>query len=407
MKLRQAEGGRIDPDNPYPKDPTDWIPATLHPAGYACLMYMLYRMGNYDGMIVMAHVLQAGLDALVCLLIFLFARNIFGRRAGILAAVIYAFLPPAIFLTLPLLPDAYMRFFMALVLCLASFAGPRRWWILLVTGAAIGLACQFRPQFLLLPPVLFLALWAWRRQFWTTVAWTAGMVLVELAVMVPWVLWTKSATGTALLTTTAAGGGMYESLGEIPDNPWGIVLHDSWVEQDARKRGFSSAWSVKANTFYRRRFLECVAEKPGLYARLVFLHRLPVALAPPYVLRPKPKPGEFSFSGVRIREGLTKWGVVRKYPIQVLKHLWREIIMLVISGMLTLSLLMTIVFGWARWSRAVWLLLPWAYTVSTICMIKVVDPRNISAVLIVQTVAMAVMLIRFRDRRQEKVVQER
>lgn len=406
MKLRQAAGGRIDPDNPYPKDPAGWIPATLHPPGYACLMYMLYRMGNYDGMIVMGHVLQAGLDALVCLLIFLFARNIFGRRAGILAAVIYAFLPPAILLTLPLLPDAYIRFFMALVLCLASYAGPRRGWMLLVTGAAIGLACQFRPGFLLLPAALFIALWAWRRQFWTTLAWTTGMVLVELLVMAPWMLWTKSATGTALLTTTSAGGTMYQSLGEIPDNPWGIVLHDAWVDRDARKRGFGTAWSVEANAFYRRRFLECVAEKPGFYARLVFLHRLPLALVPPYIVRPKPKEGEFSFSRYRIEEGLSKWQVIRKYPLAFVKARWGELCLFAVSGVLFVGLIVGIAVTVRDWRRCLWLILPWAYPVCSICLIKQVEARNVSSILAVQSVALAIVLVWSRDRRQRKVVQE-
>lgn len=400
MKARQAEGGRVDPDHRYPADPTGWIPSTKRPAGYPVLLYLLYRIGNYDGMIFLLHALQALLDSLTCVLLFAFARNVFDRRVGLWSAWIYAFLPPAVFLTLPILPDAMGRFLLALVLCMASYARPGRGWMLLVAGGVCGLASQFRPEFLLLPVGLFLALWAWRRRFWSTLGWTAGMQVAVVVMLVPWMVWTWRATGTMLLTCTTSGGTAYESLGEDPKNRWGIVLSDEWLIEDAVKRGYPTAWCHDADVFYRRQFIEHLREDPVYYLRLVLVHRLPLALAPPYQVFQEDPDSEFRFSKVMQKEGLSRWGVVRKYPMKVVARFGPRLIMLGLSGLLTLNLFWVLVAMRRRWRQMAWLLVPWLYVVGTMVLLKFVEPRNVSGVLVVQTVALALTAIALVDRRR-------
>jgi 4-amino-4-deoxy-L-arabinose transferase-like glycosyltransferase len=399
MKQRQLAGGRVDTQHPYPTRTTGWMPATFHPAGYSWLLYLFYKIGNYNGMLLLMRFLQAGLDAMVCLLIFLFARNVFDRRIGLWAAWVYAILPPAIVQSTSFMPDSLNCFFMALVLWLSSYAHVRRNWVLLLAGSAVGLACNFRSEYLLLPGAVLLILWVDQRRFWVPIAWTAGMVATMLLMLVPWMLWTHSATGKALITSTGAGVTMYEALGENPNNPWNVVLNDAWVDEDARKRGFTTAWSIQADSFYRGLFRKCVAEHPGYYAKTVLFYRLPFALSPPYEVRDPEAKKEFSFGKINQKEGLTRWGVVYKYPLIVLRYMWREVLMMILSALLLLNFVGLVLVRWRDYRQLAWLVLPWAYTVSLICLTAPVYPRYVVAILIVQTVALAMTIVLLSDRR--------
>jgi 4-amino-4-deoxy-L-arabinose transferase-like glycosyltransferase len=398
MQSRQAEGQRIDRGHPYPQAPEGWLPATNHPAGYAAFLYGLYLLANYDGLVVGAHVIQIVADALACALIFLFAGNLFDRRIAIWSAWVYALLPPAIVMSSCfLLPDALCRFLMILVLCLASYAVPGRGWMLVPAGAALGLACHFRPDFLLLPVALVPVLWAWRRRLWTTLAWMAGMAAAFLIVMSPWLAWTQSVIGKPLLSTTAGGGSMYEALGQAP-NRWGILADDTWLARDAVKNGLSSPWSLEGDLYYSRRFRQCVAQAPAEYAKLVLVYRLPMALAPPYILPRDPARAKVSLMKFREDEGLSYWGVIRRYPGVVLRNYWLPLSMSAVSGILTLSLLVVAIARRRDWRYVLWLLFPWAYIVGSMCMVKQIEPRNVSPVLVVQAVALAVVMASLADR---------
>jgi 4-amino-4-deoxy-L-arabinose transferase-like glycosyltransferase len=339
---------------------------------------------------------------MVCLLIFLFARNVFDRRIGLWAAWVYAVLPPVIVQSTCFMPDSLNCFLMALVLWLSSYAHVGRNWVLLLAGFAVGLASNFRPEFLLLPGAVFLILWVDQRRFWVPIAWTTGMVATMLLMLVPWMMWTHSATGKALIASTGAGVTMYEALGETPNNPWNVVLGDGWVDEDARKRGFTTAWSVEANSFYRGLFRECVAEHPGYYAKTVLFYRLPLALVPPYVVeRSAESKREFNFTDMREKEGLTHWGVVRKYPFTVLRYMWCEVLMAALSAAFFVNFVGLILVRWRYYRQLVWLVLPWAYTVSSICLTAPVYPRYVVAILVVQTVALAMTIVLLSDRRRK------
>lgn len=392
MRQREAEGGRVDREHPYPKSPIGWIPAVVHPAGYSWLLYPLYRLGNFSGMISSARVLQIVTDSLVCVLAFLFARNIFGAPVGRLAAWLYAFCPAMIYLCQTILPDAYHGFFAGSILCLASFATPRRGAWLLAAGAATGLACHFRSEYQLMPLVIFLiVLLNWRR-FVPSVAWSAGMTAVMLIVLAPWALWTKQVSGHAQFGGVGAWSGMYVGIGEDPQNPWGIVMNEPWLTQDAINRGFESHISHEANQEYKKLCWQYVRQYPGRYARCILVNRLPLAFATPHLTTNRTTSGEFSFTKYLVEEGLTRWGVIRKYPGKVVKYMGPQLAMSAVSALLTLSLLVTLVVFRREWRRVAWLVIPWGYTVGTVVLIKSIEPRNMAPPLFVQTVALAIVV---------------
>ena len=102
MKQREAAGGKVDREHPFPKDVKGWPPGTRHPHGYGTLVWLFYSVFNYTGSLWALHLTQIFADAVACLFVFLFARNVFDTRIGVIAAWLYALCPPAVFLSIDL-----------------------------------------------------------------------------------------------------------------------------------------------------------------------------------------------------------------------------------------------------------------------------------------------------------------
>jgi hypothetical protein len=98
LKSHEDAGTRVSSKDPFPPDPSGWIPATFHPPGYSLLLVLLYEIGNYSAMLWWVLRIQTILDALTCLLVYVFVRNVFGRDSGLIAVWIYAMLPAPILL---------------------------------------------------------------------------------------------------------------------------------------------------------------------------------------------------------------------------------------------------------------------------------------------------------------------
>jgi 4-amino-4-deoxy-L-arabinose transferase-like glycosyltransferase len=396
-RARQASGGRIDAEHPYPLSAQGYVPGTLHPPGYSLLLWGYYVIGNFDGMVMLMRITSALLDASVCVLLFIFMRNILGVAPALVAGWVWVFLPAPLLLLLTLKPDAFVCFFAALILCLASYTRlgrPEAW---VATGAAVGVAFYFRPEFLAWPAVLFVCAWIDSGRLWRSVAGAAMLGITMLVLLSPWVLWTHHATGRLVLSTSSTGGSMYEALGEDPANPWGVTLDDAWLDRDARNRGFATAWSPAADQFYRKLYWQCVREHPGFWARNLVFNRLPVAVIPPY--EPPSRDWRF-FSDYRQREGLTRWGVVMKHPVAVLKHKGPAMLTAILSGLLVMAMLTTAVVERRRWRQVTWLVLPWLFVIAVMSLVKQVEPRNVAGTLVVLASAAGVAIEHFIACRQ-------
>lgn len=405
MKARESEGGRVDREHPFPRSTQGWAPGTRHPFGYGTLVYVYYSLLNYRGTLWALHITQIFADSLACLMVFAFARNVFGAGVGVVAAWLYALCPPMIFLCQDLIPDAFHGFFIASVLALASRVPKRGLQSALLAGATLGLACYFRTEYILLPGALFVAFWATSRKLTTAIVSSAGLTASMLFVLLPWALWNRSVIGQFRFTTTTGGGGLYECLGEDPNNAWGIVFDDSWISDDASKRGLGSPWGPEADAFYKAKFKEYVLKYPRSYAGIVLKQRLPLALAPPYDTGKRTTRDEFNFTMYKTSEGLTRWGVVKKYPLRVLKYMWPQVAMLGYSAMLTLCVFFAVVTNLRELGRAAWVFMPWFYTVASISLFKGIEARNLAPTIVPAVVAMAYVGVtyaaRFRDGKPE------
>jgi len=391
LKELDARGQSVGGQNAYPPSTKGWRPSTLHPPGYTFPQLMLYKLFNYRGMILGMHGLQAIADAAACIFIFVFGRNLFNAEVGRVAAWAFAFMPAAVLVCAELLPDGFHCMFTALVLALASTAMHGRPWLLIPTGIAIGVACMFRTEYLLMGLPLFLMIWAARGRFWSSLAWTAGMGLGMLIALLPWAFWTWQVLGTPKLATTGGGGQLYVGLGEDTGNPWGIHSDELWLSEDARRRGFPVYYTLEGDRTYKKLFGEYVRQYPLRYARLVLVHRLPLALAAPFMTSYRADYQGFNFRKYHLEEGLSRWGVLSKYPGQFVKYMWKYLVMAAVSGTLTLLLIGVVIARWRDWRRMIWLLLPWGYTVGMMSLVKQIEPRNVVSILVVECVAIGVI----------------
>ncbi len=407
MGEREAAGGRVDREHPFPKNSEGWLPGTRHPHGYGTLIYLIYSVSNYTPTLWVMHFIQILADAAACIFVFIFVRNVFEAPVARVASWLYALCPPAIFLSLDLLPDAFHGFFVSMVLASASFMPSRGVRFACLTGAALGIASYFRPEYILLPAVLCVCYWAASRCLVRSLGCATATVGMMLLIQLPWAFWMKSVTGNFRFTSTTTGGGLYSCLGEDPGNPWGIVSTDGWIYEDARKKGFTSAWSVEADRYYAARFREYVRAHPARYAKTVLTLRLPLALATPYDTGNRSTRSEFNFTKYRVEEGLTRWGVVKKYPLTVLRYMWPQFAMLAYSGMLTLCVAAAIILRFREWRGLVWIVLPWAYPIVTITLFKAVEPRNMAPTLVPALTAAAIVLWTAWDRALARFVDAR
>lgn len=143
---------------------------------------------------------------------------------------------------------------------------------MIAAGLLIGLAYNFRPEFLVyglsLAGCLLLYL-ARHGRFKADCKGILVYVAVMLACTIPWLFYTGSVLDRPSISSTNGGGTMYLGLGIRQDNPWGIVDSDEFVENIAAQLEFGSAWSEKANRHFKTEFVNAVQDYP-----LAFVDRI-------------------------------------------------------------------------------------------------------------------------------------
>jgi hypothetical protein len=144
----------------------------------------------------------------------------------------------------------------------------------IVAGLLMGLAQNFRTEFVLLPPLLLMCCIALRyfgnltipsmRPLWL-------FTVTAFALQLPWALFYHANTGRYSLTESNFGHVMYVSLGSDPKNPWGIEGNDAAAMQAVRDAGYPfSSLSEQGNQLLRRIVLQDVKDHPfGLIGRTV------------------------------------------------------------------------------------------------------------------------------------------
>lgn len=131
------------------------------------------------------------LSSLTCLLVGLSVARVFNRRAGLIAAVLLALMPGHAYYAMHLLSEVPFGFWLALAVYLSVVAMQRaqRWaWVYAAAGLCWGMAILTKPQFVLLAPLLGLAVCVvlLRQHAWRPLLASAICVAAAAALVMPW-----------------------------------------------------------------------------------------------------------------------------------------------------------------------------------------------------------------------------
>ncbi len=245
---------------------------------YPFFLALIYRVFGIN--LFWARLIQAGLGALSCGVLFFLGQWLFDRRAGLIAGVLMAVYPLFIYFDGELL-IAVLLLFLILVGFLTLFLAWRkdRHWFL--PGLIFGLAAIARPNVLLF--VLSLVFWfrfEYRREFWRR---AVPFFLCLLVPILPVTVRNYLKSGKLVLIAWQGGTNFYIGNNELSDGTTAIVpgTRASWwggyndVKIGAEKalgRELSGAeidrfWFRKGLEFWRTRTVKAL----GLTLRKVYL----------------------------------------------------------------------------------------------------------------------------------------
>jgi len=191
--------------------------------GYPYALALLYRFVTSS--IEAVYVVQLGLGLLNIVLIHRLAALAFGRRAGLVAAILAALYASFPFLETKVMSPIFGLTLQLLSLVLLVAARSRGgWWRWLIAGILLGLASLVRPESLLAAPfILFwMAAWSGRRRGWLDLA---PLALPAAALLAGWGL----AILPAAIHNVRTGGGS-----TLISSQGGITFYQS---NNARARG--------------------------------------------------------------------------------------------------------------------------------------------------------------------------
>jgi 4-amino-4-deoxy-L-arabinose transferase-like glycosyltransferase len=211
-----------------------WQPEVYEPVGESVVLAGLWEVTGSERFLP-EQILRIVLDALAALLVYRIAMRLFKRRrAALLAAALYAVYPPIAHMTISPYEDFWaIDITIAIVATyLEAVHSSHRWHWLVACGVITGLGCYFRPNVLILPAILALALvprTGVRRALRDGLAVTALAALL----LVPWTIRNYDVFHR-FVPVRGIGFAMWEGLGEA-HNSFGAVLNEEVVIAEVKK----------------------------------------------------------------------------------------------------------------------------------------------------------------------------
>jgi len=202
-------------------------PAAVRGPAYPYLLGAVYAVS--DDSIAAGRLAGAALGALAVLLLYLIAKRVWGRRIGLVAAVMAAVFPPLVLLSRELLSESlFIALELGALLCVLSFrrSGGALGWAA-GAGALCGLAVLTRNTGIVLLLAAALGTWSLRpRLRWR--AWRAPLLVLACAALViaPWTARNAIEFGRFVPVTTSAGIAAVGTYNE--DSFAAAATHGAW-----------------------------------------------------------------------------------------------------------------------------------------------------------------------------------
>ncbi len=315
----RAESFRVTPETAGPLEPHGVRAETLHPPGMALLIAGANRLFGIPADLPV-QLLYLIVDSATAVLVGWIAGVTLGSRVGFASGLAYALFPPSAYMAIAKLPTGIFPMFIAGSLACAlqglRQSGRRRWRWYAGSGLVLGLGGYFRPDYVLMPILVGLGLWAYSRRFWHSFKATALAQVLVFVVLLPWAYRNHAVFDRWIFTSTSAGGTMINGLGTFR-NPWGFGPRDEDREKEAAAVGIDSAWSPDADAHFRKVFVRSIREHPGgFWMRM--LYRAPAAVATPFDLGFTNPWRTHGFTELR-KEGQDRYSFFREHPGYVLR----------------------------------------------------------------------------------------
>lgn len=179
-----------------------------------------------------------------------------------------------LFLTLPITalmsvkwPDAIVLFLVFyLVVSIYKYNSTKKVKYLIYGALYIGIAYNFRSEFLILLPLMFLGLLLIKkldRKYF--------FLMLSYLLILPWGIRNQIETSEFSLSASNGGAVAYISLGQLPNNEWGIKPFDPTAYKIADSLGFKSPYTNDADRYFKSLFWDEVTKKPiEFFKKLAF-----------------------------------------------------------------------------------------------------------------------------------------
>lgn len=138
------------------------------------------------------------------------------------------------------------------------------------SGFFFGIILNFRSEYLLFPIFLFFfSLVFHRSEIKNILKFSIISLIISLILILPWGIRNYSATGKFSLSATNGGTVAYISLGQLPNNDWGIIPIDQTAYNLARENGINNPYSFEGDSLLKKEFLNAIKSEPIEYSKKV------------------------------------------------------------------------------------------------------------------------------------------
>jgi 4-amino-4-deoxy-L-arabinose transferase-like glycosyltransferase len=323
---------RITPSTAPRIDPSTLVPEMLHPPGMAILNAAVHFL---TGMPVDFPIQFFGafLDTITACLVYWVAATFLQPKIGFVAGLLYAFYPPqAASVTILRSPEGFLSFFvvgcLVCILQMSRSTGKARIAWCVGAGSLLGVGSYLRPDYLLAPVVVGLALWIFTRQFWRSLVAMIAVQIMALLILLPWAYRNHQLCDRWIFTSTSVGGTLVTGLGQYR-NPWGFGGRDEDRAAESRAHGFVSPWSPEADLYFREVFWNSIRSSPSGYLMSV-VKRLPMMLISPQSFGYE-NPNKTQRMGEARKHGRELFDVIKSQPGYVLAAYWDWLLMGIIG----------------------------------------------------------------------------
>ena len=139
-----------------------------------------------------------------------------------------------------------------------------------VTGILLGILLNFRSEYLgILILFLILAITSLFLRKNNLLPISLIIVFFALVALMPWSFYSHSIDKHFRLTSTNGGGVLYISLGQLPNNPWGIMHSDSVAFAVAKEQGINDPYSTQGDSLLTAKFSNDIENEPIAYSEKI------------------------------------------------------------------------------------------------------------------------------------------